>query len=223
MRWRSVIVTCFGAPRLGGLRALAGEYGAALAAHETARATLQENDPSDVAASIANAIGEIHRRLRRWDVAVISFEELLAVAESLALRCRAAANWAFVEHRRGNGDRARSPAEQALHSAEVSDDPDTEALAHISQAWSPRTKQSGLRTMPRRWTLDRSHRSGLRFSTTSRSRLQHPVRHRQRSNGRERPSLRRSCQAIDTGSQRSTTRWPTCSTQQATKRPQWSS
>lgn len=116
--------------RLGNLRTLTGEYGAALSAYEAARASLGDSDPPEASPSIANAIGEVYRRLRRWDVAVASFEEALATAESPALRSRAAANSAFVEHRRGNLDRARSLAHQALASAEESGDPDAEALAH---------------------------------------------------------------------------------------------
>jgi DNA-binding SARP family transcriptional activator len=112
--------------RLGGLRTLTGDYGAALAAYETARATVEAEDVS----VIANSIGEVYRRLRRWDVAAVSFEEALTTADDPALRSRVAANLAFVEHRRGNAQAARSLAALALESANAAADPDAEALAH---------------------------------------------------------------------------------------------
>lgn len=116
--------------RVGALRTLTGQYGAAIAAYETARSILDPAVLPGDSAVIANAIGEVYRRLRRWEPASASFAEALANTEDPALRSRAAANWAFVEYRRGDVEAARSLATEALQSAEACDDPDAEALAH---------------------------------------------------------------------------------------------
>jgi tetratricopeptide (TPR) repeat protein len=116
--------------RIGELRTLTGDYGAAISAYETARTLMDPDDRAEQAARIANAMGEVYRRLRRWEPASASFSEVLAGTDDPILCSRAAANWAFVEYRKADLASANSLAQQALKWAEASDDPDTRAVAH---------------------------------------------------------------------------------------------
>ncbi len=114
---------------IGALRTLTGEYGAALTAYETARAVLAGPEAKRGTALVAHAIGEVYRRLRRWEMAAASFEEAFAeLREDAVLGPTVAADWAFVEHRRGGGDRAHELLRHALAGAAASGD--AAVLAH---------------------------------------------------------------------------------------------
>jgi tetratricopeptide (TPR) repeat protein len=117
--------------RIGDLRTLMGQYGAALAAYEAARAMLLSLDPSPEVAEVAHAMGEVYRRLRRWDMAAAAFEEANAQQGiDDGLRSRVAADWAFVEHQRGREPRARDLVMISLSSADESGDPGVVAHAN---------------------------------------------------------------------------------------------
>jgi DNA-binding SARP family transcriptional activator/tetratricopeptide (TPR) repeat protein len=114
--------------RIGDLHTLAGRYGQALAAFEVARASLPSGSPES--ALVARAIGEVYARLRRWEMASASLSEAWDSATDPGFRTRLASDWAFVEHSRGNGERARELATQALRTASDSGDPEALARAH---------------------------------------------------------------------------------------------
>lgn len=117
--------------RLGAARTLTGAYGSALRAFETARAELHVAGREDDAARLGHAVGDIYRRLQRWDAAAASFAEAWdATSGDPAALARLAADWAFVEHRRGNGRHARDLTAAALQAAEASGDGDAVAHAH---------------------------------------------------------------------------------------------
>jgi tetratricopeptide (TPR) repeat protein len=103
--------------RIGDLRVLIGDYGAALAAYEAARAAQGSDAPKVEKASVAHAVGDVYRRLRRWDMAAASFAEAYDLGADDGLCSVVAADWAFVEHRRGDETRARQLVEVALDRA----------------------------------------------------------------------------------------------------------
>lgn len=114
--------------RIGDVRTRLGEYGSALAAYEAARTAFDQDDRTADAARAAHAIGEIYRRMQRWEMAVAAFEESWnASAGDAVFRSRLASDWAFVLHRLGESE-ARGLAETALALARESEAPD--ALAH---------------------------------------------------------------------------------------------
>ena len=115
---------------IGALRTLTGEYGAALTAYERARAVLTGSEAGRESALVAHAIGEVYRRLRRWEMAAASFQEAYAqLAPDPQLGPTVAADWAFVEHHRGDVDRAIELVGEALGGAEASGD--AAVLAHV--------------------------------------------------------------------------------------------
>jgi DNA-binding SARP family transcriptional activator/tetratricopeptide (TPR) repeat protein len=114
--------------RIGDLHTLAGRYGQALAAFEVARASLPPGTAES--ALVARAIGEVYARLRRWEMASASLAEAWDSSTDPVFRARLASDWAFVEHWRGNGERARELATQALRTASDSGDPEALARAH---------------------------------------------------------------------------------------------
>lgn len=114
--------------RIGDLHTLGGRYGQALAAFEVARASLPPGTAES--ALVARAIGEVYARLRRWEMASASLAEAWDSSTDPVFRARLASDWAFVEHWRGNGERARELATQALRTASDSGDPEALARAH---------------------------------------------------------------------------------------------
>lgn len=117
--------------RIGDVRTLMGDYGAALTAYEAARSILRITGAHRETALVARAIGEVYRRLRRWDMAAASFEEAYGeLADDDALGSAVAADWAFVEHCRGDQERARQYGGLALDGASASGDPEVLAHAH---------------------------------------------------------------------------------------------
>lgn len=114
--------------RIGDLHTLAGRYGPALAAYEVARSRLPSGSPES--ALVARAMGEVYARLRRWEMASASLAEAWDSATDPGFRSRLASDWAFVEHWKGNGERARELATEALTAASLSGDPGAMARAH---------------------------------------------------------------------------------------------
>lgn len=81
-------------------------------------------------AMVAHAIGEVYRRLRRWDLAAASFEEAhTELGGDPTLGPAVAADWAFVEHNRGHEARAQELVRHALEGAAASSDP--AVMAHV--------------------------------------------------------------------------------------------
>lgn len=116
--------------QIGDLRTLVGEYGAALSAYEMARIELSSQGVVLEVAQVARAIGEVYRRLRRWDMAAASFREAFTGAEyENGLAASVAADWAFVEFRRGRASAGRELIEVALERSEAS--ADAAVLAHV--------------------------------------------------------------------------------------------
>jgi tetratricopeptide (TPR) repeat protein len=116
--------------QIGALRTLTGEYGAALTAYETARAVMSGAGTGRDIALLAHAIGEVYRRLRRWEMAAASLEEAHAeLYDDPVVGPTVAADWAFVEHRRGDEGRARQLVGRALEGAAESGD--AAVLAHV--------------------------------------------------------------------------------------------
>jgi DNA-binding SARP family transcriptional activator len=115
---------------MGALHTLVGEYGAALTNYETARAVQTGPNARRESALVAHAIGEVYRRIRRWDMAAASFEEAHAeLGADPSLGPTVAADWAFVEHSRGDEDRAQELIGRALEGAVESGDP--AVMAHV--------------------------------------------------------------------------------------------
>ncbi|HEY5685939.1 MAG TPA: BTAD domain-containing putative transcriptional regulator [Acidimicrobiia bacterium] len=114
----------------GALHMLRGEYGVALANYETARALMTGLEVRRDSAMVAHAIGEVYRRLRRWDLAAASFEEAhTELGGDPTLGPAVAADWAFVEHNRGHEARAQELVRHALEGAAASSDP--AVMAHV--------------------------------------------------------------------------------------------
>jgi tetratricopeptide (TPR) repeat protein len=109
--------------RIGEIRTRMGDYSQALVSFETARARFDREGRAVDAASAAHAIGEIYRRLGRWDLAASAYAEALSDATTEAFQSIVAANWAYVLHRAGHTQDARVMTERARRSAESSDDP----------------------------------------------------------------------------------------------------
>jgi DNA-binding SARP family transcriptional activator/tetratricopeptide (TPR) repeat protein len=134
--------------RVGEIRTRMGDYSQALVSFETARARLEREDRPLDAAAAAHAIGEIYRRLGRWDLAAGAYAEALTDAATDAFQSMVAASWAYVLHRSGDSEAARTMTERARESAEASDDP--LAMAHAFNlsgllAGSVQAKQDHLR------------------------------------------------------------------------------
>jgi tetratricopeptide (TPR) repeat protein len=114
--------------RIGDLHTLAGRYGPALAAYEVARSRLASG--SSESALVARAMGEVYARLRRWEMAAACLAEAWDSATDPGFRARLASDWAYVEHSRGSGARARELASEALATASRSGDRDLLARAY---------------------------------------------------------------------------------------------
>lgn len=103
---------------VGDLRTMAGRYGDARSAYETAAARAA---PDEVA-PVERRLGEVHARLGDWGLADAHFEAALAAPGSLDLRARLLADRALVAHRGGDSEGARTAAEAALTAAEEAAD-----------------------------------------------------------------------------------------------------
>ncbi|HSJ28636.1 MAG TPA: BTAD domain-containing putative transcriptional regulator [Acidimicrobiia bacterium] len=114
--------------RIGEIRTRMGEYSQALVSLEMARSRLARDGRPEEAASAAHAIGEIYRRLGRWELAIGAYREAMGEEVPDDLRATVAASWAYVLHRAGNAAEARATAERARAFAEQSGDPS--AMAH---------------------------------------------------------------------------------------------
>ena len=77
---------------------LEGRYARAVSGFEAA---LAEGGPI---AGVEHLLGEVHRRLRRWDLAAAHYERAQAISKDSELQAIVAADRAFVELRRGGGD-----------------------------------------------------------------------------------------------------------------------
>ncbi|HEX5630675.1 MAG TPA: BTAD domain-containing putative transcriptional regulator [Acidimicrobiia bacterium] len=76
---------------------LEGRYSRAIAGFEAA---LAEGGPVPV---IEHLLGEVHRRLRRWDMAAAHYDRAYAAASDAEMQAVVAADRAFVESRRADG------------------------------------------------------------------------------------------------------------------------
>lgn len=110
---------------LGDLRTMAGRYGEARAAYETAAARAT---PDEVA-MVERRLGEVHARLGDWGLADAHFEAALDAPGPAQLRARVLADRALVAHRGGHPDTARTAAEAALATAEAATDDGARAHA----------------------------------------------------------------------------------------------
>lgn len=115
--------------RIGEVRTRTGAYGAALAAFESARTAFGDGSHRAESAKASHAIGEVYRRLHRWEMAARAYEEAWDGTASVDDRTVIASNWAYVLHRMGDADRARQLAEIARDHAENASHLDTRAHA----------------------------------------------------------------------------------------------
>jgi DNA-binding SARP family transcriptional activator len=93
---------------------LDGRYHRAIGGFEAA---LAEGGPDAV---IEHQLGEVHRRLRRWDLAAAHYDRALQHAQDPALLAIVAADRAFVESRRTGASDVAERVERALHLAAAS-------------------------------------------------------------------------------------------------------
>ncbi len=93
---------------------LAGRYARAVAGFEAA---LAEGGPVPM---IEHLLGEVHRRLRRWDMAAAHYDRAYAAATDAEMRAVVAADRAFVESRRADGGNVVEHIALALRLAEDS-------------------------------------------------------------------------------------------------------
>jgi DNA-binding SARP family transcriptional activator len=93
---------------------LAGRYDRAIAGYQAA---LAEGGPDPV---VEHRLGEIHRRLRRWDLAAAHYDRAADQATDLELRAIVAADRAFVEGRRRGAMAALPLVAEALRLAATS-------------------------------------------------------------------------------------------------------
>jgi tetratricopeptide (TPR) repeat protein len=107
---------------LGEVLLLAGRYQEALDVFQIAAVSAGSN----VAAKAEHRMGEVHRRLGRFDLAQHHFELAEAGHPEPSALC---ADWALLEHRQGRSDRSVSLAERAVLLAEESNDAAAEARA----------------------------------------------------------------------------------------------
>lgn len=114
---------------IGDLHTLAGSYDAAVRSYEAAAALSAAPlvDPAPLA-SLEHKLGTVHHRLGAWDSAEAHFTtalELLGAnggSRRQGLRSRALADWSLTAHHRGQPQRARELAGQALALAEEAND-----------------------------------------------------------------------------------------------------
>lgn len=110
---------------LGDVSVLAGRYGGARAAFETAAAFA---DPGDVG-TVERRLGEVSARLGDWGLADSHYEAALAADPAPPLRARVLADRALVAHRAGRAGPAHASAEAALRTAEAAGDDGARAQA----------------------------------------------------------------------------------------------
>lgn len=115
--------------RIGDLRTRTGAYGAALAALENARSAFGDVSRTTESAKTSHAIGEVYRRLHRWEMAARAYEEAWDGTESHDDRTVIASNWAYVLHRMGDADGAHRLAGLARDHAEGASKRDAKAHA----------------------------------------------------------------------------------------------
>ncbi len=114
--------------RIGDLRILAGDYGGALTAYESAAALCE---PHRLAA-IEHRVGDVRQRRGEWERAERRFLAALGAAavEERGLRARIQADLALTLHHAGRPQRAAAVARDALALAEEAGDRRAEAQAH---------------------------------------------------------------------------------------------
>lgn len=116
--------------RIGQMRTQMGHYPQALSSFEAARSRLLTERRQEEAAEAAHLLGEVYRRLGRWELAANEYQEAFAGSTTDEIRSMIAANWAFVLHYNGETDEARMMADRALSHAEDSGDAAAMAQAH---------------------------------------------------------------------------------------------
>lgn len=147
--------------RIGQMRTQMGRYRQAIASFEAARSRLLTDRRQEEAAGAAHLLGEVYRRLGRWDMAANEYQEAFAGSTTHEMRSMIAANWAFVLHYNGDTDEARAMADRALAHAEDSDDVAAMAQAHNLMGLLVESAQT------RRTHLDRA----LELATDRRTRV----------------------------------------------------
>jgi DNA-binding SARP family transcriptional activator len=113
---------------IGDLDTLAGRYDEAVQRYETAAAL---GTPADLPA-LEHRLGAVHQRLGDWELAEDHFGTALSLLRAdgpAGQRARILADASLTAHRRGEGERARELAKQALPLAEQGDD--VAALAQV--------------------------------------------------------------------------------------------
>jgi tetratricopeptide (TPR) repeat protein len=110
--------------RLGDACLRMGDYGHALAAYEAV------GSPG-TSSEVEHRIGEVYRRLGRYQLAEASYAAAADIVGDDALASQIAANRALIAHLQGDSDRARQFSRVALKRASVSMDGAT-----LAQAWN---------------------------------------------------------------------------------------
>jgi DNA-binding SARP family transcriptional activator len=101
-----------------------GDYGRALGAYEAV-------DSPGSNPEVEHRIGEVYRRLGRYELAEAAYAAAAEIAADDALASQIAANRALVAHHQGERARARQFSEHALNRALIADDGAT-----LAQAWN---------------------------------------------------------------------------------------
>ena len=103
---------------IGDLQTLAGDYGAALASYETAAARAD----APAVPGLEHKLAGVHDRRGEWEPAERHYEAALAGLGSDGERARLLADRSVTAHHRGDDDRARELAAEALGLAESAGD-----------------------------------------------------------------------------------------------------
>lgn len=114
---------------MGDLHTMLGDYGSALSSYRNARSHLPLGEDGE-AAQVACAVGEVYRRLSRWEAAIHAYEEAWQLESDLTQRVRIAVGLAHAFHRLDRTDEATSMARRALDLAEAGGSTQAQALAH---------------------------------------------------------------------------------------------